>query len=90
MDFSSAVTIPVVAAHNFCGGGIVLEMQLGQTVALSGAGLDGEYVVVASKDAWADQDAVEAISGLSADVIVQTCFWEDDGHLLLVALQRKA
>jgi hypothetical protein len=89
MDFSSAVTIPVVAAHNFCGGGIVLEMQLGQTVAVSGAGLDGDYVVVATKDAWADQDAADAISGLSADVIVQTCYWENDGHLLLVALQRK-
>ncbi|CAN5206394.1 hypothetical protein BH11ACT4_BH11ACT4_01480 [soil metagenome] len=88
MDFSSDVPIPWVAAHNFCGGGIVLEMQLGQSVTLSGAGLDGSYVVVGSKDAWADDDATAALAGLSGDVILQTCYWDDNGHLILVALQR--
>jgi len=88
MDFSSAVPVPIVAAHNFCGGGIVLEMKVGQLVSLGGTGLDGMYQVVASKDAWADQDATDAISGLTADVILQTCYWEDDGHLILVALHR--
>lgn len=90
MDFSSAVPLPIVAAHNFCGGGIVLEMVPGQRVVLSGAGLDGAYTVVASKDAWADQDAADALSGLAGDVILQTCYWEDNGHLSLVALQRTA
>jgi hypothetical protein len=90
MDFTSDVPVPIVAAHNFCGGGIVLEMVPGQTVALSGTGLDGTYLVVGSKDAWADEDAVDAIAGLSGDVILQTCYWEDDGHLILVALQRIA
>lgn len=88
MDFSAAVTIPVVAAHNFCGGDIVLQMQSGQAVSLSGAGLDGSYVVVAARDAQADQDAVDAISGLAGDVILQTCYWADDGSERLVALQR--
>lgn len=90
MDFTADVPLPIVAAHNFCGGGIVLEMNAGQTVSLTGEGLDGTYVVVSSKDAWADQDATDAISGLSGDVILQTCYWEDDGHLILVALQRVA
>lgn len=88
MDFTSDVPLPIVAAHNFCGGGIVLEMQPGQTVAISGTGLDGNYVVVGSKDAWADEDAADAISGLSGDLVLQTCYWEDNGHLILVALSR--
>lgn len=90
MDFSSAVPLPIVAAHNFCGGGIVLEMTIGQSVVLSGTGLDGRYVVVGSKDAWADQDATDALSGLAGDVILQTCYWDDNGHLMLVTLQRVA
>ena len=88
MDFSAAVTIPIVGAHNFCGGGIVLEMTPGQTVSLSGAGLDGSYVVADGRDAWADADAADAIAGMSGDVILQTCYWDDNGTLRLVALHR--
>ena len=88
MDFSAAVPVPVVAAHNYCGGGIILEMVAGQTVTLSGAGLDGSYVVGDGKDARADDYADEAVAGLSGDVILQTCYWSDDGALRLVGLHR--
>jgi len=88
MDFSSAVPLPIVGAHNFCGGGIVLEMLPGQTVALSGAGLDGTYVVGEERDARADDYAEDAIAGMTGDVVLQTCHWADDGTLRLVALTR--
>ncbi|MEP6482306.1 MAG: hypothetical protein ABJA94_09895 [Rhodoglobus sp.] len=88
MDFTDEVPLPVVAAHNFCGGGIVLDMQDGDTVALSGTGLDGLYVVSGSKDATADDDATDAIAGLSGDVVLQTCYWANDGSERLVALTR--
>ena len=88
MDFTAEVVLPVVAAHNFCGGGIVLDMQGGDTVALAGTGLDGLYVVVAAQDAWADSDAADAISGLAGDVVLQTCYWTDDGQERLVGLQK--
>ena len=90
MDFSSAVPLPIVGAHNFCGGGIVLEMTTGQTVALSGAGLDGTYVVGEQRDARADDYAEDAIAGMTGDVVLQTCHWADDGTLRLVALTRAA
>ena len=86
MDFS--IPTPIVAAHNYCGGGIALEMQVGDTVTMAGAGLDGVYQVVGSKDASANQYADEAIAGLGGDVILQTCYWSDNGTVILVGLQR--
>jgi hypothetical protein len=78
---------PVVGAHNYCGGAIVLDMRLGDRVALSGAGLDGTYTVVASRDAHAGDNGAEATAGLVADVILQTCYWHANGLERLVALR---
>jgi hypothetical protein len=88
MSFSAAVPVPFVAAHNYCGGGIVLDMQAGQIVTLSGTGLDGTYVVSGAKDAWSGMEALDAMAGLSGDVILQSCYWSDDGRERLVALTR--
>lgn len=86
MDLGAAA--PIVGAHNYCGGGIVLEMQLGQTVDLVGTGLDGSYVVTESRDARGGDPAAAATSGMTVDVILQTCYWIDDGSVRLVGLQR--
>jgi hypothetical protein len=88
MDMVAEVPLPIVAAHNYCGGGIVLEMQVGDTVTLSGYGFDGTYVVTGDRDAWSGGDAATAISGMGGDVILQTCYWDDDGTERLVSLQR--
>ena len=83
-----AATAPIVGAHNYCGGGDVLEMALGDSVTLAGTGLDGVYLVTDSRDARAGQNAAEATAGLSAAVILQTCYWRNDGSERLVALTR--
>jgi len=88
MDLVDSVPLPIVAAHNYCGGGIVLEMQYGDTVTLSGYGLDGVYVVTGDRQASTGMDAATAISGMGGDVILQTCYWENDGSERLVSLQR--
>ena len=88
MDMVAEVTIPIVAAHNYCGGGIVLEMQVGDTVTLGGYGVDGVYVVTGDRQAWSGSDAASAISGMDGDIILQTCYWDDDGTERLVSLQR--
>ncbi|CAN5349865.1 hypothetical protein BH09ACT5_BH09ACT5_19930 [soil metagenome] len=88
MDMVASVPLPIVAAHNYCGGGIVLEMQVGDTVTLGGYGYDGTYVVTGDRDAWSGGDAAEAIAGMGGDVILQTCYWDDDGTERLVSLQR--
>jgi hypothetical protein len=88
MDMVAEVPLPIVAAHNYCGGGVVLEMQPGDTVTLGGYGYDGTYVVTGSRDASAGGSAAEAVSGMDGDVVLQTCYWEDNGTLRLVSIRR--
>jgi hypothetical protein len=76
-------TAPIIGAHNTCGGDVVLDMQIGDSVRLSGEGVDGSYVVVGARDARRGQNAFDATEGMSAAVILQTCHWEGDGVRLL-------
>lgn len=79
---------PIVGAHNYCGGAIVLDMALGDQVALAGAELDAAYVVTDARDARAGDSAPAAIAGMVGDVILQTCYWGGDGRVRLVGLSR--
>ncbi len=79
---------PIVGAHNNCGGAIVLTMTPGQEVDLTGQGLDGRYVVTGGRDAHAGEIAAEATSGITADVLLQTCYFSGHGAELLIALTR--
>jgi hypothetical protein len=80
---------PIVGAHRSCGGGaIVLQMQPGEAVALSGVSLDGGYVVAETRDAHVGDAAVTATEGMIADVILQTCYEGAGGRVRLVALLR--
>lgn len=84
MDLAS--TAPIVGAHNYCGGDIILGMQPGDTVELVGEDLDGTYLVTESRDAKAGDSSIEATAGLDAEVILQTCYWGLDGAVRLVGL----
>ncbi|WP_309619640.1 hypothetical protein [Salinibacterium sp.] len=77
---------PLVGAHNYCGGDIVLGMAIGDSVTLAGVGLDGDYTVTAVRDAVAGDNARRATDGLGGSVILQTCYWGSDGREKLVAL----
>lgn len=77
---------PIVGAHNYCGGEVVLDMAVGDTVTLAGTGLDGSYVVAGDRAARAGDPAAAATAGMDAAVILQTCTWADDGSVRLVAL----
>ncbi len=78
---------PIVGAHTRCGGTTVLQMRPGDAVRLTGQGLDGAYVVQGSRDAHAGDDAAQATSGMTAAVILQTCYPETSGRVRLVALE---
>jgi hypothetical protein len=78
---------PIVGAHNFCDGDVVLAMNVGDLVAVTGTDLDGDYQVTGSRDAHAGDDAAAATSGLTADLLLQTCYWTG-GALRLVTLRR--
>lgn len=78
---------PIVGAHNYCRGDVVLDLLPGDLVALSGTDLDGDYQVTGSRDAKAGDDPAAATAGLAADLLLQTCYWGDTG-LRLVTLRR--
>ncbi|MFC6355167.1 hypothetical protein [Luethyella okanaganae] len=74
---------PIVGAHTSCGGEIVLDMQAGDRVFLTGNGVDGGYEVAMSRDAHAGDDAATATAGLSAVVILQSCYRDRDAVRLV-------
>lgn len=86
MDLGAAA--PIVGAHNNCGGSIVLDMKVGDTVTLMGTALDGTYTVIDSRNAHAGDAAATATAGWIAAVILQTCYWNSGGEERLLALQR--
>jgi hypothetical protein len=88
MDLAGA-SAPIVGAHHHCGGDIVLAIEVGDAVDLSGQGLDGRYVAIGSRDARPGQDAGEATEGMGAQVILQTCY-PSGTEVRLVALARIA
>lgn len=78
---------PIVGAHNYCDGGVVLDLRTDDLVTITGTGLDGDYQVIGGRDAQAGDDAAAATAGLTADLLLQTCYWDDSG-LRLVTLRR--
>lgn len=84
MDFDGVV--PIVGAHNFCGGDIVLDMMPGQIVHLSGAAVDGSYIVTGDRQVFPGDDAIQATAGIIGPVILQTCYWDVAQGMRLVTL----
>jgi hypothetical protein len=84
MDFTD--TAPIVGMHNYCGGDFILDMVRGQRVQLAGLGLDGTYIVTGDRQAFSGDLPSEVTAGLAATVFLQTCYWNADDGMRLVAL----
>ena len=84
MDFTA--TAPIVGMHNFCGGDFVLDMVWGQTVQLVGQGLDGTYLVTTDRVAFPGDSPSGVTTGIVATVFLQTCYWDREQGMRLVAL----
>lgn len=63
----------VVSSHNHCGGAVVLGLEVGDTVQLSGYG-EGTYVVTRLKTVSKGAPATV----LEGRLWMQTCLWEGD------------
>ncbi|GGH49890.1 hypothetical protein GCM10010921_28270 [Microbacterium album] len=88
MDFQ-AVNVPIVGAHNYCGGDVLLDLQPGDIVVLTAHGLDGEYVVTGDREVRTGEYVSVATAGLTGDVILQTCYWDTGTTRLVTAQLRK-
>lgn len=81
---------PIVGAHTSCGGQVVLDLHLGDTVLLTGQALDGTYRVAGDRDARTGESAAAATAGMTADAILQTCYPGPGPEVRLVALVLEA
>jgi len=66
---------PLFAAHNNCGGDVILGWELGQRVRVEGSDIVYEVVEERHTPKWSD---VEALVGMSGEFMVQTCFYGEN------------
>ncbi len=67
--------LPLFAAHNNCGGDVILGWELGQRVTVQGSDIVYEVVEERHTPKWSD---VDALVGMSGEFMVQTCFYGEN------------
>lgn len=67
--------LPLFAAHNNCGGDVILGWELGQRVAVEGSDTVYEVVEERHTPKWSN---VEALAGMTGEFMVQTCFYGEN------------
>ncbi|WP_314426870.1 hypothetical protein [uncultured Microbacterium sp.] len=75
---------PLFAAHNNCGGDIILGWEIGQRVTVEGSDVVYEVVEERHTPKWSDLDA---LVGMSGEFMVQTCFYGEN-RMRFLALAR--
>jgi hypothetical protein len=76
--------LPLYAAHNICGGGIILGWPLGQHVRVSGS--DAIYEVVEERYTPKGSPA-DVLAGMAGELMVQTCvFGENRMRIISLAV----
>ncbi|PPF41857.1 hypothetical protein C5B85_18220 [Pseudoclavibacter sp. AY1F1] len=70
---------PVYAAHNNCGGDIILAWQVGTNVTIQQHdGSTATYVVTDSRDVGKHGSTTGDLLGLDGTLLVQSCYWGRD------------
>lgn len=67
---------PVFAAHNNCGGDVILPLQVGQRVSIvDQAGTASTYQVTELRDVDKHTATTEGVVGMTGALLLQTCHW---------------
>ena len=66
---------PLFAAHNNCGGDVILGWELGQRVSVAGSDTVYEVVEERHTPKWSN---IDALVGMSGEFMVQTCFYGEN------------
>ncbi|MGN7950243.1 hypothetical protein ACTJKH_15980 [Microbacterium sp. 22215] len=66
---------PLFAAHNNCGGDVILGWEIGQRVRVDGSDVVYEVVEERHTPKWSN---VEELVGMSGEFMVQTCFYGEN------------
>lgn len=75
---------PLFAAHNNCGGDIILGWEIGQRVAVEGSDIVYEVVEERHTPKWSN---VEVLVGMSGEFMVQTCVYGENRMRFLALSQ---
>lgn len=75
---------PLFAAHNNCGGDVILGWEIGQRVAVAGSDVVYEVVEERHTPKWS---GVDRLVGMSGEFMVQTCFYGEN-RMRFLALAR--
>jgi hypothetical protein len=67
--------LPVYAAHNNCGGDIILSWNVGDRVSVEGSGVTYEVVEERHTRKWAQ---VSSLRGMTGELLLQTCYYGQD------------
>lgn len=67
--------LPLFAAHNNCGGDVILGWDIGQRVMVEGSDVVYEVVEERHTPKWSN---VEKLAGMTGEFMVQTCFYGEN------------
>ncbi|MFJ2542872.1 hypothetical protein [Microbacterium sp. NPDC087589] len=67
--------LPLFAAHNNCGGDVILGWELGQRIMVEGSDVVYEVIEERHTPKWSN---VEALAGMTGEFMVQTCFYGEN------------
>ncbi|SDD29686.1 Putative peptidoglycan binding domain-containing protein [Sanguibacter gelidistatuariae] len=73
-DGHAFFSVPYLTIHNNCGGAPILKLSTGDTVVITGGGVDGTYQVVDSRDV-SQGSTTDAVEGVAGDILLQTCYF---------------
>ena len=77
-SYDRAGVPPVWAAHNSCGGDVILPWKLGQEIQLIRDAESTTYVVIAIRDTRKTWATTDDLVGLTGDLALQTCYYGED------------
>lgn len=69
---------PVWAAHNNCGGDVILPWETGQEIAVSFDGTVTMYRVVETRDTPKKGATTEDLAGIGGELLLQTCYYGEN------------
>jgi hypothetical protein len=72
ISYRTADVLPLYAAHNKCGGDIILGWELGDRIRVAGSDVVYEVVEERHTPKWS---RVDTLRGMTGEFMVQTCFY---------------
>lgn len=76
--YGAGLATPVWAAHNNCGGDVVLSWVIGQQVTVTTGDTSATYVVVDARETSKTKGKTEDLIGMTGLLLLQTCYYGED------------